>query len=106
MPSSFFVAHIIQFDSKIAPFFSASKMGFDGRIRILSQFTWNNKVSVKLPVQPYNDLFEKMSDNQILNFKTKLQSFKTFLEDASNDTLISTACARLVKVFGGDFPTS
>jgi hypothetical protein len=75
-------------------------------VGILSQFNWNNKISVKLPVQPYNDLFEKMSDNQMLNFKTKLQSFKTILENASNDALISTACARLIKVFGGDFPTS
>lgn len=73
---------------------------------IIGCFSWNNKISVKLPVKPYNDLFEKMSDNQMLNFKTKLQSFKTTLETASNDTLISTACTRLIKIFGSDFPTS
>lgn len=73
---------------------------------ILNQFNWNNKISVKLPVQPYNDLFEKMSDNQMLNFKTKLQNFKIILENASNYTQITMACLHLRGGFGGDFPTS
>lgn len=74
-------------------------------VGILSQFTWLNKISVKLPVQPYNDLFEKMSDKQMLNFKTELQSFKIILENASNDNQITMACMRLRGAFGGDFPT-
>lgn len=73
---------------------------------IIYCFNWNNKISVKLPVAPNNDLFEKMSDKQMLNFKTKLQDFKNILENASNDTIASTACTKLIKVFGSDFPTS
>ena len=65
-----------------------------------------DKISVKLPVAPYNNLFEKMTDNQMLTFKQKLETLKTALENASADVLISTACTRLVKVFGDDFPTS
>ena len=73
---------------------------------IIGSFNWSNKLTVQLPVKPNNNLCEKMSDNQMLNFKTKLQSFKAVLESASNDVLISTACGKLVKVFGGGFPTS
>lgn len=73
---------------------------------IIGSFNWSNKLSVQLPVKPYNNLCEKMSDNQMLNFKTKLQSFKTILENASNDTQITTACMRLRGIFGGDFPNS
>jgi len=73
---------------------------------ILKAFNGYTRIKVELPVSPKNDLFEKMSDNQMLNFKTKLQSFKTVIENASADVLISTACTRLVKVFGDDFPTS
>lgn len=73
---------------------------------IINAFNGYTRIKVELPVIPKNDLFEKMSDNQMLNFKTKLQSFKTVLESASNDTLTSTACTKLIRVFGSDFPTS
>lgn len=67
-------------------------------------FTWNNKISVKLPVQPYNDLFEKMTDNQMASFKTKLISLRDALSNAVNDSTVQIACTRLGKVFGADFP--
>lgn len=73
---------------------------------ILNAFNGYTRIKVELPVSPKNDLFEKMSDNQMLNLKTKLQSFKTILENASNDTQITMACMRLRGAFGGDFPTS
>lgn len=73
---------------------------------ILNQFTWNNKISVQLPVKPYNNLLEKMSDNQILVFKQRLEILKTTLESATSDVYPSTACAKLIKLFGADFPSS
>ena len=73
---------------------------------IINMFSLNNKISVKLPVQPYNDLFEKMSDNQMLNLKNKLIGLNTILASAYNDTQNITACRRLQGVFGSHFPTS
>lgn len=73
---------------------------------IINRFNWFDKIVVQLPVKPYNNLFEKMTDNQMLNFKTKLISLKTIIESASSDYQASTACARLIKAFGSDFPSS
>lgn len=69
---------------------------------IINIFTWNNKISVKLPVQPYNDLFEKMTDNQMASMKTKLITLRDTLISAEQSPL--GACAKLQKVFGSDFP--
>lgn len=71
---------------------------------IIGMFTWHNKISVKLPVKPYNDLFEKMSDSQMLTMKTKMIALKDVLIAASNESIVSSACIKLKKVFGSDFP--
>ncbi|MEP0884044.1 nucleotidyltransferase [Trichocoleus sp. ST-U3] len=73
---------------------------------IIGMFTWNNQISVKLPVQPYNNLFEKMSDSQMLLLKTKIIALRDILLIASNEPLHSNAYIKLQKVFGNDFPTS
>lgn len=73
---------------------------------IIAMFNWNNQISVKLPVEPYNDLFEKMSDNQMLLMKTKMTALRDILLTASNEPLSLIACIKLQKVFGNDFPTS
>lgn len=73
---------------------------------IIGMFAWNNQISVKLPVQPYNDLFEKMSTNQMTSMKTKLITLRDTLSYAANEFYPSNACARLQKVFGDDFPSS
>jgi hypothetical protein len=73
---------------------------------IIGMFTWNNQISVKLPVQPYNNLFEKMSDSQMLLVKTKIIALRDILLIASNEPLHSNAYIKLQKVFGNDFPTS
>lgn len=73
---------------------------------ILNTFNGYTRISVKLPVSPKNNLFEKMSDNQMENFKTKLENLKNVLDNASNDSQTTMACMRLRSVFGGDFPIS
>lgn len=72
---------------------------------IIYQFNWTGRMSVKLPVTPYNDLFEKMSDRQMQNFKSKLEAFRdSFIQvERTVDTLAS--CQILQLVFGSDFPT-
>jgi len=73
---------------------------------IIGMFTWNNQICIKLPVEPYNDLFEKMSDNQMFSMKQKLINLRDALTNASNEYYPSSACAKLQKVFGNDFPSS
>ena len=71
----------------------------------INMFNYNNLISVQLPVQPYNDLFEKMTPSQMLFMKTKLISLKSTLLDVSNDPVSFSACSKLQKVFGNDFPS-
>ncbi|MDJ0736322.1 MAG: nucleotidyltransferase [Nostocaceae cyanobacterium] len=73
--------------------------------RMIGMFYWRNQISVKLPVQPYNDLFEKMSDKQMASLKTKLIALRDALINASNEDDISNACVTLQKVFGDHFPS-
>ena len=72
---------------------------------ILNQFGFGNWISVRLPVPPYNDLFEKLSDRQMQNFKIKLAGLISVhlrkAEDAPNAFL---ACSALREAFGDDFP--
>jgi hypothetical protein len=71
---------------------------------MISMFSWNNKISVKLPVQPYNDLFEKMSDYQMVSLKIQLITLRDALISASNEYFPLNACTKLQKVLSNDFP--
>ena len=72
---------------------------------ILGEFNWlTGKISVKLPVAPGNDLFEKMTDGQHKTFKEKLEKLKVALEDAINEPDPHKASKILIKQFGEDFP--
>ena len=72
---------------------------------MIGMFTWNGQISVKLPVQPYNELFKKMSNIQMALMKTELITLRDALVAASNEYYSSSACTRLQKVFGSDFPS-
>ncbi|MBL7773412.1 MAG: nucleotidyltransferase [Chitinophagaceae bacterium] len=72
---------------------------------ILNQFSWwDSRIKVHLPVPPENDLFEKMTDQQCKNLKTKLEKLRDTLEDAENEADPFEACKILRKQFGKDFP--
>ena len=71
---------------------------------IARMFTWNNHISVELPVEPYNDLFEKMSFSKIASMESKLVSLQKALFYAANETNYFDACMKLRQVFGDDFP--
>ncbi|NEP08241.1 MAG: nucleotidyltransferase [Okeania sp. SIO4D6] len=73
---------------------------------IIGMFSWQNQISVKLPVQPYNDLFEKMTDNQIELMKQKLTILQKVLNIASQEDNSCNACTALKQVFGKDFPST
>ena len=72
---------------------------------IINSFNFGSRINLFLPVPPHNDLFEKMSDKQMSNFKIKLIGLRTDLirvEEAHNTF---SACQILQGVFGNDFPT-
>lgn len=65
---------------------------------------WVDRLEVKLPVVPYSDVFEKMSDQHMAQFKDKLQKLAAALDKASKEADPVEACKKLQKFFGDDFP--
>ncbi len=63
-----------------------------------------DRLEAKLPVAPYNDVFEKMSDKYMAQFKEKLQKLAVALDEASKEADPVEACRKLQKFFGEDFP--
>lgn len=61
-------------------------------------------IRVNLPVEPYNDLFSKMNDNQMENFYQKINKMIKKLDEVKTKTERSEACAILAQLFGEDFP--
>lgn len=69
---------------------------------ILNEFIFN-RISVNIPVEPENDLFEKMTENQMLVFKDKLEKLRDALVEAKGKADPHDACKILQKQFGADF---
>lgn len=66
---------------------------------------WVERLEVKLPVAPYNDVFEKMTDKHMEQFKKKLQELKHIFNEVLDEADPVEACIKLnKKVFGDDFP--
>lgn len=63
-----------------------------------------DRLIVRLPVVPYNDLFERMTDKQMADFKVKLEDLLQALNDADEEADPVEACKILRKQFGDDFP--
>ena len=61
-------------------------------------------IQLKLPVEPNNDLFSKMSKIQQNDFHSKLSTMKSKLAEIENTDKKSEACKVLVQIFGDDFP--
>jgi hypothetical protein len=66
--------------------------------------TWVKRLVVKMPVEPWNDLFAKMTSQQMTNFEDKLNVLQETLDEASLELDPIEACLILKKVFGEDFP--
>ncbi|ABQ26398.1 nucleotidyltransferase domain-containing protein [Geotalea uraniireducens] len=65
---------------------------------------FGDRLRVYLPVEPYSELFEKMTDNQMATLKEKLGSLLEALDSAASEVDPVKACETLKKVFGDDFP--
>lgn len=62
------------------------------------------RLQVMLPVDPYSDLMEGMSNKQMDTFKTNLTALRDALDEAEKEELPEEACKILRKQFGDDFP--
>lgn len=71
---------------------------------IKNEFNWSDSIQVSLPVEPFNNLFEKMSNNQQRTFKEKLEALESALQNAINEPDPYEASKVLRKQFGDDFP--
>ncbi|MCC7536883.1 MAG: nucleotidyltransferase [Deltaproteobacteria bacterium] len=66
--------------------------------------SWVQRLSVALPVPPGNDLFERMTNGQMVTLHDRLDKLWNALDQASRDPDPHTAAATLRKVLGEDFP--
>jgi|381.fasta_scaffold00104_12 hypothetical protein len=62
------------------------------------------RLKVNLPVEPLSELFDKMTNIQMANFKTELTSLLEALDKAESEVDPVKACEILQKLFGSDFP--
>lgn len=62
------------------------------------------RLAVQLPVAPYSDLYEKMTNKQMEKFKEKLESLQAVLKAADNEVDPVEACKMLKVELGDDFP--
>jgi len=67
---------------------------------------WPGRLRASLPVPPGNDLFEKMTDQQMAEFKAKLERLRDALNHAAYYASANEfeASRRLAEVLGSDFP--
>ncbi|MGX9773179.1 nucleotidyltransferase domain-containing protein [Janthinobacterium aestuarii] len=77
---------------------------------ILAQFQWTStdgsfyqRLAVTLPVTPYCDLMEWMTEGQMSTVKSKFEVLRDALQDAYDEELPEDACKVLKKQFGDDF---
>jgi hypothetical protein len=79
--------------------------------RMISNFSfvlhageYAERLVVTVPVEPYCDLFEKMSNSQMKDFKDKLSTLLNALDEAKKEADPVAACKKLQKQLGDDFP--
>lgn len=63
-----------------------------------------SRLQVCLPVAPYSDLFERMTDTQMADLKSRLEDLRDSLNEANAQPDTHEACKILRKKFGEDFP--
>jgi len=63
-----------------------------------------HRASIQLPVQPYNDLLEKLTDKQCEDLYQKMVRLRDTLVEAKSAVDPVDACTKLRAAFGPDFP--
>lgn len=75
----------------------------------LHSLTWifggpSHELEIRLPVEPYSDLCERMTPRHVKRFYEELESLLEVLEAVKSGRSEEKACKRLRGVFGPDFP--
>ena len=65
---------------------------------------WDERLVVTLPIEPWNDVFDRMTFKQMGLFKERLINLKDALVEAQQTNDPVEACEILRNVFGDDFP--
>jgi hypothetical protein len=65
---------------------------------------FGERLTLQLPVAPYCDLFENVTDIQMKDFKEKLKALRDALNEADQQPDTHEACKILQGKFGDDFP--
>jgi hypothetical protein len=73
--------------------------------RVIGNFDWFGNIAVNLPVKPGNNLFDKMTNKQMKDFRARLESLKIALDFAIRAKDAEEACYALWQQFGDDFTT-
>lgn len=60
-------------------------------------------IEYNLPVEPYTNVFYKMTDIQMNNFKSKIDTLLSDLQKVQNEIDVIEQCKLLNKIFGDDF---
>lgn len=63
-----------------------------------------HSIELNLIVEPWNNLFEKMTAKQMDDFYTKIACLDVVLEEVSREERRNKACEKMQEVFGMDFP--
>lgn len=61
------------------------------------------KIELNLPVTPKTNVFFKMTDKQMTDFKDKIEELINDLEDVKNEAEVVEQCEKLKDIFGDDF---
>lgn len=91
---------LIDFVTELKGFFSFNGITEDGRI--LYAITYNIPGSLRF--EQNSNVFKKMTDIQMTDFKDKIDKLLTKLEEVKNETDEVEQCKKLNKIFGSDFP--
>lgn len=62
------------------------------------------RVQVALPVAPWKDIFERMTDGQMTTFRDRLVQLRDALDKVANEADPVVACKAMRKEFGDEFP--
>jgi hypothetical protein len=65
---------------------------------------FRREVRIELPVEPYSDLFERMTDLQKSKFYNRLDTLLDVLDAVDRGRSQTKACQRMRQVFGNHFP--
>lgn len=91
---------LLEFAKSIKSLFRYKGISENGRIMYSIEYN----LPSTLNFEPNTNVFKKMSDNYMTDFKEKIDALVNELESVKNETDEVEQCKKLNKIFGDDFP--